>query len=90
VAYKIPHLLQKYTPNFQLQFQFLGLIYQIAVGSVFENKIDLDRFSVMVNSVVLYHHTTINYHLYINYMQQIENYGGSSVMYIAYSMFGSI
>jgi len=130
VAYKIPYLLQKNTPDFQLQFHFLGLIYQIRVGNVFENKIHsnpkhhlcyyctygyiselplgsgveiasavvygrccqigLDKFLVTVNSVMLYHHTTINYHLYINYTQQTENYGGSSVMYITYSMFSSI
>jgi len=44
----------------------------------------------MVNSVMLYHHTTFNYNLYLNYKQQTENYGGSSVMYITYSMFGRI
>jgi hypothetical protein len=42
VAYKIPYLLQKNTPDFQLQFQFLGLIYQITVGYVFETKIHLN------------------------------------------------
>jgi len=40
VAYKIPYLLQKNTPDFQLQlqFQFLGLIYQITIGNVLKLK----------------------------------------------------
>ena len=46
------------------------LVFQAASAAVYGMwcQINLDRFSVMVISVMLYHHTTFNYHLYINYI----------------------